>query len=84
MLYFGVASAVSSMLDNSRMAVVLDLDETLLVANSGSTLESKIEVAKKNRCGAQAAPTPAAFGPSPWQARAAGMAGSAPWLTWLF
>jgi RNA polymerase II C-terminal domain phosphatase-like 1/2 len=49
MMYFGVASAVSVMLENSRMAVVLDLDETLLVANSMSTLDSKIEVARKTR-----------------------------------
>lgn len=57
-LYFGVASAVSLMLESSRMAVVLDLDETLLVANSQSTLESKIEVARKTRYGALSVQVP--------------------------
>lgn len=48
-LFFGVASAAALMLENSRMAVIFDLDETLLVANSQSTLDNKVEAAKRQR-----------------------------------
>lgn len=50
-MHVGVASVVTRMLDLARLAVVFDLDETLLIANSQSTLSSKIKEAKKNRCG---------------------------------
>jgi len=37
------AAVTSTMLlDSSRLAIVFDLDETLLIANSSSTLEKKI------------------------------------------
>lgn len=48
-MYFGVANVVTRMLDASRLAVVFDLDETLLIANSQSTLSAKSKEAKKNR-----------------------------------
>lgn len=48
-LHTGLATLVTSMLDSSRMAIVFDLDETLLVANSLSSITNKIESAQKNR-----------------------------------
>ncbi len=41
--------SVGSMVESGRLALVFDLDETLLVANSTSTLDSKIEVCRKSR-----------------------------------
>ena len=54
-LYYGVASTTSLMLESSRMAVVFDLDETLLVANSASTLINRVEAARNQRCAGPAA-----------------------------
>lgn len=48
-LHTGLATLVTSMLDSSRMAIVFDLDETLLVANSQSSIANKIDAAQKNR-----------------------------------
>ena len=46
--YAAVTSTL--LLDTSRLAIVFDLDETLLVANSISTLEKKIADCAKQRC----------------------------------
>jgi hypothetical protein len=49
-LPFGVPSVVSAMLDNSRMAVVLDLDETLLVRAASAHVRACVYVCGGTRC----------------------------------
>ena len=44
------AMTSTQLLDSSRMAIVFDLDETLLVANSSSTLDKKIKDCQNQRC----------------------------------
>ena len=44
-----VAGLVSSVLDAGRLALVFDLDETLLVANSASQLDNRVEACRKAR-----------------------------------
>lgn len=48
-LTVGLASLAASMLDSSRLALIFDLDETLLVANSSSNLDTRIDNCRRQR-----------------------------------
>jgi hypothetical protein len=47
----GLPSSAMELLDGGRLALVLDLDETLLGANSLDTLERRAADARRVRCG---------------------------------
>ena len=44
-----LATSVATMIEASKLALVFDLDETLLVANSSSTLDTRMEACRKAR-----------------------------------
>lgn len=44
-----LSTTVSNMIESGRLALVFDLDETLLVANSSSSLENRLEACRKAR-----------------------------------
>lgn len=45
----GLASLVTTWLDTNRIALIFDLDETLLVAHTTASLESRIEQCRATR-----------------------------------
>lgn len=45
-----LSTTVSNMIESGRLALVFDLDETLLVANSASSLDNRLEQCRKLRC----------------------------------
>ncbi len=49
MLAEGVPTLVAELLDRVYLALILDLDETLLVANSASTIENRMESCRRAR-----------------------------------
>jgi hypothetical protein len=46
----GVPPIISDLLLASKMALILDLDETLLVANTVNSIEQRRDVARKAKC----------------------------------
>lgn len=46
----GVPTVTADLLEKSQVAVILDLDETLLVANSASTFENRMDSCRRARC----------------------------------
>jgi len=49
LLAAGIPTLVCAMLDRSQMGLIFDLDETLLVAHSSNTAESRMESCRKAR-----------------------------------